>query len=319
MPLPSPRKGEEKQDFISRCMGDEEARKTYPDGQQRSAVCYKQWEDKHGKENASVAEIVSRWTGVSSRSRAMRGGIDGLLACHARLSQVTAKTARYRFRNVNGGGAEIYIRGPIGQDFFGDGISGASFTRELKALGNVKTIDVYIDSPGGSVTDGQVIYNQLVMHDAKVNCIVDGFAASAASFVAMAGDHISMGEGCYMMIHEAEGVAGGRAKDLRKMADLLDSVTQTIAQTYVARTGVPKQTVLDWMEEETWFTGQEAMDNRFVDELIPCKMPAKAVAYSAAFANMPAAATARASRKQQAKNFLERSRAAQNRGERDAR
>lgn len=306
MPLPTPRKGEKKDEFVSRCMGDEEARRTFPDQQQRAGVCYSQWTGKHGKENLTAGEIMANWTGVSDRCEAMlRGGIPGLLALHMRLSQVTARTARYRFRNAGPTGAEIYLRGPIGMDFFGDGITGQSFTRELKSLGDVKTIDLYIDSPGGSVTDGRVIYNQLVTHPAKVNVIVDGFACSAASFVAMAGDTIRIGEGSFFMIHNAQGMAAGDHNAAYRLGDLLKSVTDTIATTYVARTGIPKQTVLDWMDAETWFDGQAAVDNKFATEMIPSKTPPKAVAYGAAFANMPVVAAR--SRAQAAREFLERS------------
>src|SRR5690349_16505668 len=97
----------------------------------------------------------------------------------------------YKFiRNAAKDAAEIYIYGPIGMSWFGDGVSANQFRQDLAAAGAVKTIDVRINSEGGDVFDAQAIYQLLLQHKATVTVHVDGLAASAASFIAMAGASI---------------------------------------------------------------------------------------------------------------------------------
>lgn len=162
---------------------------------------------------------------------------------------------------------EIYLYGPIGADWFGDGVSAKMFSDDLKGLGAVTTIDVRINSEGGDVFAGKAMYSLLNEHKAKIIVHIDGLAASAASFIAMAGDEIIISEGAYVMIHDAYGGARGRAKDLRDYADLLDSVNASIVDTYVARTKNDASTIRKWMDEETWMSGKEAVERGFADKL----------------------------------------------------
>ncbi|MGB8274121.1 MAG: head maturation protease, ClpP-related, partial [Alphaproteobacteria bacterium] len=185
----------------------------------------------------------------------------------------------YRFRAAKGAdAAEIYLYGPIGKDFWGDGISSADFAKQFRELGGPRAIDVRIDSEGGSVTDARAIYNLLTQSRAKINVFVDGFAASAASLVAMAGDEISIGAGSFIMIHEARAsVSGATAEDMTKWAETLGQINETMVSTYSARCGQPPDKVRNWMAAETWFAGQDAIDNGFADKLMP---DLAAVAYS---------------------------------------
>lgn len=199
----------------------------------------------------------------------------------------------FKFRNAAASVGEIFLYGPIGQDFFGDGISAKTFTAEMKKLGQMKTLNVHIDSPGGSVTDARAIYTQLVENKAKVNVYIDAVAASAASFIAMAGDTIAISEGGFFMIHEARipYVQGGTASQIRanaeKTAFLAETLTRTIADTYAARIGKPVARILDWMQAETWFTGADAIKNGFADSLLENKRIA-ACAYPDVYNNLPA-------------------------------
>lgn len=170
-------------------------------------------------------------------------------------------------KNRGNKSAEMSIYGPIGNDWYGDGVSAASFSKALKALGTVNTIDLRINSEGGVVTDARAMYNLLVQHDATVNVHIDGIAASAASFLAMAGDTITIAEGGFFMIHNARAVAAGEAGDFRKMADVLDLVNDTIRDTYIARTGIEANKVKSWMDKETWFSGVQAVEHGFCDEI----------------------------------------------------
>src|SRR5688500_6032448 len=99
------------------------------------------------------------------------------------------------------GRGEIWIYDVIGDDWLGF-ISGRTFVRDLRSMGDVSESVVHINSPGGSVHDGVAIYNSLKEHAANVTVKIEGAALSAASLVAMAGDKIHMAENAMMMIHE---------------------------------------------------------------------------------------------------------------------
>lgn len=164
--------------------------------------------------------------------------------------------------------AEIYVYGVIGGDWFGEGATASSFAKDLKALGDVSEIDLHIDSEGGSVSDAQSMYTLLVKHPAKITTQIDGWACSAASFLAMAGSSIEIGEGGMFMIHNARMMAYGEAEDLERGASLLRTTNQQILQKYVDRTGLDEGKVKQWMDAETWFTGKEAVDAGFCDAVI---------------------------------------------------
>lgn len=164
--------------------------------------------------------------------------------------------------------AEIYVYGVIGGDWFGDGATAANFAKDLKAVGNVTDIDLHIDSEGGSVQDAQAIYTLLVKHPANITTHIDGWACSAASFLAMAGSEILIGAGSMFMIHNARMMAYGEAEDLERGAQLLRTTNETILQKYVDRTGLDAKKVKGWMDAETWWTGKEAVDAGFADKLV---------------------------------------------------
>jgi ATP-dependent Clp protease protease subunit len=171
-----------------------------------------------------------------------------------------------------GDSAEILIYEMIGQDFWsGEGVTAKGFADQLKALGDVKTINVRINSPGGDVFDGVAIYNQLANHPAIVNVAIDGLAASIASIIALAGDKITIAENALMMIHNPWSFAIGEAGDMRKMADTLDKIRGTLLGTYAARTGIDEKKLGMMMDEETWMDGKEAVKLGFADEVSEAK------------------------------------------------
>lgn len=188
---------------------------------------------------------------------------------------------------ARGDRAEVYLYGVIGQDWFGEGITAKQFADDLKKLKDVKTIDLRINSEGGDVFAGKAMYTLLVEHKARVVTHIDGLAASAASYIAMAGDEIRIAEGAFIMIHGAWTVAVGNAQDMRRTADLLETVNGTIRDVYVARTKREAKQVDDWMEAETWFTAREALDNGFADKIVENLRVAAAVRDPARFKNLP--------------------------------
>lgn len=162
--------------------------------------------------------------------------------------------------------AEIFIYDEIGMW----GTSAQNFAIDL-ALIKANTINVRINSPGGSVFDGYAIYSLLANHPAKVIVYVDGWAASIASVIMCAGDEINIAESAYVMIHKPWSFAMGTADDMRAEADILDGLQETIQQIYVDRTGGDAKAIAKQVEAETWFKGQEAVDAGFADKLIPNK------------------------------------------------
>lgn len=163
---------------------------------------------------------------------------------------------------AKGSEAEIMLYGDVGDSWFG-GVTAKQFADDLKALGNVTTINLRINSPGGDVFQGLTIYRLLVDHKAKVIAHIDGLAASIASVIAMAAEEIRISEAGFLMIHNAWGVALGSADDMRTMAGLLDKTTASIRDVYVARTGKTTEQVSAWMDAETWFTAADAVENGF--------------------------------------------------------
>ena len=157
---------------------------------------------------------------------------------------------------------EILIYEDVGAGWFG-GVSAKSFTEALKALGDVATLDVRINSYGGDVFDGLAIYQQLVQSKARVTTHIDGIAASIASIIAMAGKEIKIAEAGWMMIHDAWGIFAGNAQALRENADRLDAVSKQLAGIYVARTNKKDEDIVNWMAQEKWFDSKEAVANGF--------------------------------------------------------
>lgn len=201
----------------------------------------------------------------------------------------TPSASGYRMAARGDDAAEIYLYGTIGASIWGGGISANQFSQDLKGLGpNVKTIDLRINSDGGDVFDGKAIYTLLQQHQAKIAVHVDGLAASAASFIAMAGDTIEMAEGAFMMVHNAWGFAMGDAAEMRRTADLLDAVSGTIVDTYAARTKQKPEKIKEWMDAETWMTGKECLDRGFCDKVVENQKVAACVADPARFRNLPA-------------------------------
>lgn len=160
--------------------------------------------------------------------------------------------------------AEISIYDEIG--FWG--VSAASFAQDLKDCGNnLKQINLHIHSPGGDVFDGIAIYNLLKNHPANVTVYIDGLAASMASVIAMAGNEVIMPENAMMMIHKPWGIQVGDAEDMRKYADLLDKVENTLIPAYASKTGKTPEELAEMLSAETWLNGKECVEQGFADKL----------------------------------------------------
>ena len=172
---------------------------------------------------------------------------------------------------------ELYIYGDVeAESFVDDGwwgyfeeseTSAAHFRDELAAHPYVSQINIYINSYGGSVFEGNAIYNQLRRHPAHKTVYIDAFACSIASVIAMAGDEIIMPRNALMMIHNMSMAVFGSAAELRKAADDLDIINTAGRAAYLSRAGekLTEARLVEMMDAETWLTAQECMDLGFAD------------------------------------------------------
>ena len=130
-------------------------------------------------------------------------------------------------------------------------VSAVNLSKQLEQLADVTEISVYINSYGGEVAEGLAIYNALKRHKAKVKTYCDGFAASIASVIFMAGDERIMNDSSLLMIHNAWSYAMGNAKELRKQADDLDKITQASVIAYKAHSTLSEEEIVELMVSET--------------------------------------------------------------------
>lgn len=190
--------------------------------------------------------------------------------------------------------AEILLYDQIGESFWGGGTSAKQFAEQLKAIEKVDSITLRINSPGGDVFEGAAMYDLISQSAIPVDVIVDGLAASAAFTVAMAGRSISIGEAGMMMTHNARGMTFGTAKDMQSTADLLDKISNQMAELYAKRSGMPVADVKALMDAETWMTPDECVAKGFANKIIksasdaePTTMVAAAFDLEKAYQHVP--------------------------------
>tara|TARA_R110002073_G_scaffold144222_2_gene296260 strand:+ start:1044 stop:2057 length:1014 start_codon:yes stop_codon:yes gene_type:complete len=166
---------------------------------------------------------------------------------------------------------DIYLFSDIGTF----GVSAQSFVEEIKEYEN-KELAIHINSLGGEVFEGMAIYSIIQRRKAKTTVYIEGIAASIASVIALAADEVIMSENSLLMIHNAWGGSSGDAKEMRKQADVLDKISNEIAEIYVKKTRLSYNEIEMMMSEETWLTAEEAVALGFVDSISePIKVAAK--------------------------------------------
>ena len=174
------------------------------------------------------------------------------------LRPVAESTAEY----------ELIIYGDIGENWWGESVTAQSVAQQLNALdASVATINVRINSYGGSVADGLAIYNALIRHKATKAVTVDGVAMSSASLIAMAGDTVTMPATSILMIHAPWGGCYGNAKEMRQYADVLDKFSESMTDAYVKKSGMERAAVLSLLTDgdDHYYTGEEAIAAGFAD------------------------------------------------------
>lgn len=161
----------------------------------------------------------------------------------------------------------ISIYDQIGESWDGSGMTAKRMAGILRSIG-AKDVTVNMNSPGGDFFEGVAVYNLLRQHQGKVTVNVMGLAASAASVIAMAGDEINMGEGSFLMIHNAWAVAVGNRHDMQAASEQLAPFDEAMASVYAARTGMTTKAAAKLMDAETWIGATQAVADGFATGML---------------------------------------------------
>lgn len=163
----------------------------------------------------------------------------------------------------------ISVLDVIGEDFWtGEGVTSKRVAAALRSIGE-NPVTVEINSPGGDFFEGVAIYNALRAHPEKVTVRILGLAASAASVIAMAGDEVLIGKAGFMMVHNAWVMAVGNRHDLSEVANTMETFDGAMAAVYADRANVKQAKAAEWMDAETWFNGESAVEAGLADAFLP--------------------------------------------------
>lgn len=147
--------------------------------------------------------------------------------------------------------------------------SASHFSKELEKAGNIKNIDIHINSYGGSVPEGIAIYNQLKRHNAYKTVYIDGFACSIAAVIAMVGDKVVMPANAILMLHNAWTFACGNAKELRKTADDIEKISNSSKEAFLLKSNgkITEEKLDELLDVETYLSAEECLYYGFIDEI----------------------------------------------------
>lgn len=177
----------------------------------------------------------------------------------------------WQFRNQAAGSAELLLYGDISDSsWWGDEVTPKTFADELNALGALTSLTVRINSGGGDVFAAQTIGNLLEQHTAQVTARIDGLCASAATIIACHCDKVVAANDSTYMIHPVRmGIFDfADAVTLQQYIGALNTIRENILNLYTKKTGREKDEVAAWMDATSWWTGEAAKTNGFVDELV---------------------------------------------------
>ena len=163
----------------------------------------------------------------------------------------------------------LYLYGPVSEWMGEDGICAKDVINAVDAIPpGTEQVFLHINSPGGSIFEAKAICANIKRIRCQTVAIVDGLCASAAVSIALACSKVQMTKGSYLMIHQASSVVFGNKQDMRKMADTLETIEQSVVDCYVEKTGLSQGEVIAMMEETTWFEADAAKEKGFADEVI---------------------------------------------------
>jgi ATP-dependent Clp protease protease subunit len=176
------------------------------------------------------------------------------------------------------GEPEIEFYGIISEySWWGDEITPAKFKADLMTLGRGGPVTIRISSPGGELFAASKIRSMLVDYPGRVTTRIDGLCASAATFIATAGDRIYMQDTAFFMIHDPWMVIAGDVEDFNNAIDFLKTIKSGLVDAYEGKTKLGIDKIAKMMSDETWMSAKEAVEYGFVDEVIGGPQKAKAM------------------------------------------
>jgi ATP-dependent Clp protease protease subunit len=173
---------------------------------------------------------------------------------------------QFKINNIGNDEATIYLYDYFVKDDDWGGISDRAFVQALAAI-TTPVIHLRFNSPGGDVFVGRAIEQAIREHGSKIIAHVDGVAASCATYPVLACDEIVIAPAAFMMIHQSMTYAFGNSNDLKQAAGWLEKIDESLANTYVAKTGQSIEQIQEWINAETWFSAEEAVKYGFADRV----------------------------------------------------
>ena len=180
----------------------------------------------------------------------------------------------YEFKNISSFEADLFIYGEIVQEKYVDWWTGEEsktdvdlmgFKEELDNIGNVQTLNIYINSPGGDVFVASTMISmleRLKSKGTKIISYVDGLSASAASFLMMVADEIKLYKNSIVMIHKPMSVAIGNANEMQKMIDVLNKLEDSVMiPMYMNKSKVSSKEVRKLIDAESWLSANDMAEN----------------------------------------------------------
>ena len=176
----------------------------------------------------------------------------------------------WEFKNIAETSAELFIYGDISSYEYEGSTSANLFKKELDSINPEADINIFINSPGGEVFEGIAIGNMIKRRKGKTTCTVDALAASIATVIAASCDKVYMYRNSMFMIHNASSIVWGNANEMRKMADDLDRITESIKETYLekCKKKTTKAEFTRLMDNETWLSADETKELGLCDKVL---------------------------------------------------
>lgn len=200
----------------------------------------------------------------------------------AHYNKPLEKPEWYKIENVSEEQSEILIYDFIGWPFNDAG----EFVRAINGISS-KELLIRINSPGGDVFDANAIFNAIKSHKAETVTRVESLAASAASYIAVAGKKKQAYKNAMLMIHEPLTGIWGNQYEMREGADLLKQVSDTMVDMYADNCNVGKRDLKAMLKAETWLKAAAAKEKGFIDTIIDAGNPTTAKFDLSMYANAP--------------------------------
>ena len=178
------------------------------------------------------------------------------------------KKVPFQFKNeVKNGKHVLTLSGNVQKKYWRDDdvINAKDIRESLESV--TDDIVIKLNSPGGDVFEGIEIYNYLKDHPSNITVEVTGIAASAATFITAGANEVIMNVGTSLMIHEASTFTWGNKSDIQKTLNALETIDESILSIYSEKTGQSNEQLEEWMNEEKWFTADEAVEFGFADSV----------------------------------------------------